>query len=214
MGGEPSLPESLSAYRVRPIDVVLTPSLSFRLFEVKNQPDRYWSKIWPAAVATSQWLLQGPRISASTPIKELGCGPALVSLTLAHLGYEVEASDREPGALALAALNIEQSGLRGISVRFLDWAITEASPSDFLVGSDILYEPDSPPVLFELIESRGLLLPGGKLVLSASEARRHVVYELVHRLKASGYTHEETFREVSFRGRTEQISISALGRPA
>lgn len=210
-----SIPTDLRGFASRILDVRLTSALSFRMQEVlfQNRPN-HWSRIWPSSVAVSRWLLEQLQGSLPVSAKELGCGMGLVSMTLAHLGIRTEGTDREPTALAFAARNAERNALQGFSASYLDWSEPEGEASSLLVAADILYEQETPALVFALLQTAGLLLPSGRLLIGGPRARPAPLKELILMLADQGYSHFEEMRLVDWEGRTEEIDVHLLGRPA
>jgi predicted nicotinamide N-methyase len=194
---------------------MLTSALSFQMREVlfQNRPN-HWSRIWPSSVAISRWLLEQLPGSLPEDAKELGCGMGLVSMTLAHLGIRTEGTDREPTALAFAINNAECNELEGFSASYLDWGEPEGEATQLMVAADIMYEQESPSRVFALLQTAGLLLPSGQLVIGGPCARPALLAELVCMLADQGYSHLEDMRLVDWEGRTEEIDIHVLRRPA
>ena len=199
----------------RILDVRLTSALSFRMQEAlfQNRPN-HWSRIWPSSVALSRWLLEQVQGSLPASAKELGCGMGLVSMTLAHLGIRTEGTDREPTALAFAISNAERNALQGFSARYMDWSEPGGEGTLLMVAADILYEQDAPARVFALLQTAGLLLPMGRLLIGGPRARQAPLAELVCLLLDEGYAHTEEMRTVDWEGRIEEIDIHVLTRPA
>jgi len=203
---------AIAQYVSRTIDVELTSALTFRMLEARFAPRlSHWSRIWPSAIALSRWLLHEPHLALSST--ELGCGLGLVSMTLAHRGVVVEGTDRVSHALAFAAHNAAQNDLTGFSVSLLDWGEPTGVPSSLVVGSDILYDPSAPDRLFALLDTSGLLIPGGKLVIAGPRARSILFDVFRKKLSAEGYVHSEEACQVEWEGRTEAIDVHLLMRP-
>lgn len=138
----------------------------------------------------------------------------LVSMTLAWLGLLTEGTDREPIALAFALKNALLNGLVGFSASQLEWSDGVGIPPSLLVASDIVYEAGAPELLFALVETDGLLSPGGRLLLRVPHARTELLDTFVNRLQLGGYTHAEEARVVDWEGRDEAIDVHVLMRPA
>ena len=184
------------------------------MLEVLGQPrPSHWSRVWPSSVAMSRWLLD--QLPGSLPARatELGCGMGLVSMTLTHLGLITEGTDREPLALAFASKNALLNGLVGFSASRLAWGDDLGVPTSLLVASDIVYEAGAPELLFALIETQGLLSPGGRLLLGVPQARTELLDTFVNRLQRGGYSHSEEARIVDWEGRAEGIDVHVLMRP-
>jgi predicted nicotinamide N-methyase len=95
---------------------------------------------WPAGLVLAEAVaamdLSGLRIL------EIGCGLALPSLVMQHLGADITASDWHPLAEEFLQRNAALNGLPMPRFVHFDWA---ASPEDFgdfdlIVGADVLYE--------------------------------------------------------------------------
>ncbi|MEW5851288.1 MAG: methyltransferase domain-containing protein [Myxococcota bacterium] len=208
----PTIPTDLRQHLTRVVDVEVTPAVTLKVREVLYQRrPNHWSRVWPSALALSRWLVEQPRLPDRA--RELGCGVGVVSLTLARLGVQVEGTDREPLALAFALRNARENDVTGLTVRHLDWREPEGEPSDFIVASDILYEPEAPALVFHVIHTAGLLSSGGRFILAGPRARPVPVQEFIRRLHDEGYTHHEELRSVEWEGRVEEIEIHELQRP-
>ena len=207
-------PAVLSALTSRTISVELRAGLIFQMLEVLAQPrPSHWARVWPTSVAISRWLLEQPIGSLPLSATELGCGMGLVSMTLAHLGVITEGTDREPIALAFALKNALLNGLVGFSSSKLEWSDDVGIPTSLLVASDIVYDAGAPELLFALIETGGLLSPGGRLLLGVPQARTELLDTFVNRLQLGGYSHSEEARVVDWEGRDEKIDVHVLMRP-
>ena len=184
------------------------------MLEVLAQPrPSHWARVWPTSVAMSRWLLDQPIGSLPLGATELGCGMGLVSMTLAYLGLITEGTDREPIALAFALKNAVLNGLAGFSASRLEWSDGVGIPTSLLVASDIVYDEGAPELLFALIETDGLLSPGGRLLLGVPQARTELLDTFVNRLQLGGYSHREEARVVDWEGRAEGIDVHVLMRP-
>ena len=138
----------------------------------------------------------------------------LVSMTLAYLGLITEGTDREPIALAFALRNALVNGLVGFTASKLEWSEGKGVPTSLLVASDIVYEAGAPELLFALIETDGLLSPGGRLLIGVPQARTELLDTFVNRLQLGGYSHSEEARAVDWEGRVEAIDVHVLMRPS
>lgn len=208
-------PSLLNALTSRSISVELRADLVFQMLEVLAQPrPNHWARVWPTSVAMSRWLLEQPVGSLPLSATELGCGMGLVSMTLAHLGLITEGTDREPIALAFALKNALRNGLPGFSASQLDWSDGKGVPTSLLVASDVIYEAGAPALLFALVETGGLLSPGGRLLLGGPQARTELLDTFINQLQLGGYSHHEEARVVAWEGRDEPIDLHVLIRPA
>ena len=116
----------------------------------------YWSVLWRSGVALGRevagsWL-DGLRVV------ELGCGLGVPSLAAARAGAEVLATDYEPDALELVAVNARENGLR-VDTAVVDWGdadeLVARGPFDLVLAADVLYEPAGIALLERLLPRLG-----------------------------------------------------------
>lgn len=202
----------LAEYHARTVDIEVSEALTLRMTEAHHTPRySYWSRLWPSSIALAQWVLAEDALASHS--KELGCGVGLVSLALAHRGVLAEATDRVPHALAFTTHNAAQNAITGVTTSHLDWAQPCGVPSTLVVGADIVYEELSPERVFALVETAGMLVPGGRLVISGPHRRRLLFEDLRKMLVAEGYAHREQGVIVNWEGGVEMIDVHVLGRP-
>jgi predicted nicotinamide N-methyase len=206
-------PADLRAYVSRTLQVEVEPGVIFAVLEVLGQPrPNHWARVWPTSLAMSRWLLDQPPGSLAGAAIELGCGMALVSLTLAHLGVEIESTDRQPLAVAFAVRNGQVNGVAGFTGSVLEWGSPVTASTKLVVAADVVYEAGAGELLFALVHTAGLLAPGGRLLLGVPQARREPGDELVARFSDQGYGHRHEARAVSWEGRAELIDLHLLTR--
>ena len=169
----------------------------------------YWAEIWPSALALSRWFTT----SAQAPDRalELGCGLGLVGVTLARLGWTVDATDYVEDALVFAAHNAERNGAGSRhTVSYLDWSHPVGKPCPVLVGSDVAYEETLHPYLQRTV--RALLAPGGRLILS--DPGRPAARPFIKALVRAGYDHRQEPVEVRWNSLDHHVDIHTFIRPA
>lgn len=198
----------------RTVQVDLGKDLTFHMAEAlfQHRPS-HWARVWPSSLALSRWLLD--QLPADLPhcAMELGCGVGLVSMTLAHLGVQTQATDRVPRALSFALANAADNDVAGLTASHLDWSEPVGAPVEFLAASDLLYEEGAPAMLFALVQTFGLLAPHGALLVGGPCARATPLNELVGLLRDVGYSHAHEIRSVEWESRTEDIDVHLLRRP-
>ena len=169
----------------------------------------YWAEIWPAALALSRWF-----VSTSQPPEkalELGCGLGLVGVTLARLGWTVEATDFVEDALVFTAHNAARNGVGGRHiVSYLDWSHPVGTPGPVLVGSDVAYEKSLHPYLMRTV--RALLVPGGRLILS--DPGRPAARPFLEAMSRAGYDHRTDQVPVTWNSLEHRVDIHTFIRPA
>jgi len=122
--------------------------------------------VWPSSIQLARKLKHRP-VCRQEKILELGCGLGLASLTMHRRGAQVHASDRHPLAAHFLQVNQRLNGLSGLPYVHAQWgcepeqellAALGVKPArqhyDLIVGSDLLYERDTPALLADLINQR------------------------------------------------------------
>jgi predicted nicotinamide N-methyase len=86
-------------------------------------------------------------------ILEIGCGIALPSIVLKHLGGDITASDYHPLAQPFLIENASLNSLDPIHFKPGDWNAenTNLGQFDLIIGSDVLYEPQHIELLSSFI---------------------------------------------------------------
>lgn len=108
--------------------------------------------LWPSAASLCNALSRVPL--HDDRVLELGCGLALVSMSLHARGIEVLASDVHPRAGEFLAHNAELNGLSTVPFERIDWTqdYPSLAPFSVIVASDVLYEDDMVPDIVRFIE--------------------------------------------------------------
>lgn len=124
-------------------------------------------QIWDAGRALSRMLTNIPDELSGKKILELGSGTGVAGLSAAAEGATVCLTDGARTVLPMIEMNIDQNNLRHLAeVRCLQWgneeeiaAVATLGPFDMIIGSDILYSPESFP---DLISSLSALCTVGR----------------------------------------------------
>lgn len=130
----------------------------------------YWAYLWPAAIAMSQQIINGPW-AKGTEVLELGCGVGLVGLAALAVGCRVTMTDYDPQAVVVAAHNARLNGFTDFDVQQLDWRNPPARQFPVILGCDLLYEERNLEPILNLLDR--MLSPGGECWL-ADGGRRHI----------------------------------------
>lgn len=114
-----------------------------------------FGQIWPSGVLLAQKVLTEP-IKDKARVLEIGCGLALASLVAHRRQMVVTASDYHPEVPNFLRQNLQLNNLPIMPYRYGRWGAelydyniydTGALPVyeryDLVIGSDVLYEPDS-----------------------------------------------------------------------
>ncbi|MBW3656877.1 MAG: methyltransferase domain-containing protein [Gemmatimonadetes bacterium] len=125
----------------------------------------YWAELWPSARGLAAHLLDGGWKYAGVRALELGCGVALPSLALRHLGADVLATDWYDDALRFARANAERNGLAPLRTALLDWRHPpEDDRYELVVAADVLYEQRNASLLANLLPR--VTAPGGSVLVA------------------------------------------------
>ena len=179
-----------------------------RLHRVERFP--YWAELWPASLALSRWFCQTDALIRPGRVIELGCGLGLVGITLARLGWNVEATDFVEDALIFASHNAGINQVTGRHhVAYLDWSNPVGKPCECLVSSDVIYEKKNHPYLARVL--RKLLLPGGRFYLS--DPKRQAGSHFVEMLQKQGYEHQCENLVQSWKSLEHQVDIHIFTKP-
>lgn len=169
----------------------------------------YWTKIWPSAVALSEYILENKEMFRNQRVLELGAGIGLPSFVAARYASSLIVSDYLPEIKEWLDLNIRSLEIKNMGSRQLDWSRLPIDiNTDLVLMSDLNYEPAQFPALRELINR---FLQSGAAILISSPHRlagRSFLSEWMKRCK-----HQET-REIqnssAVQPSTEKITILLL----
>ena len=115
--------------------------------------DRYWSKIWPASIALSRFLLSHTHLVTNKTVLELGAGLGLPSFTAAAFAQHVYCSDQAVDAMNAVAATIDHNKITNISCAVYSWQqLNEFPKVDVLLLSDVAYNPENFDSLYALIK--------------------------------------------------------------
>lgn len=130
-----------------------------------NTPFPFWAKIWPSAIALSDFLKTEPDWITGKRVLEIGAGIGLPSFTMATHAAEMIISDHSADAVLLINKNIQYLGLSNVTAKCLDWNHFPVDcKADLVLLSDINYAPDQFESLQRLI--RNFMVQGTTLILS------------------------------------------------
>ncbi|MGO2132748.1 MAG: class I SAM-dependent methyltransferase [Halomonas sp.] len=120
--------------------------------------------VWPSGMLLAKKMAKAA-VAPGQRILEIGCGLAVASLVAHRQGKDVTASDRHPMAGHFLSKNLAKNRLPPMDYRYGQWgcsgpasqADTGAPPLsgryDLIMGSDLLYEPDSPAEVASFIDA-------------------------------------------------------------
>lgn len=100
-----------------------------------------WAEIWPAARGLSRYIWESMDFTGQE-VLELGCGLGLAGVVCGLKGAAVTFSDYQVDALEISRQNASLNGLSGVRTFHRDWREFGLDKKfDWIVGSDILYDP-------------------------------------------------------------------------
>jgi len=134
----------------------------------QGTPFPFWAKIWPSAMALTDFLQQHPHWIKDKQVLELGAGIGLPSLLMAKQAAGIIISDHAAEAVVLLQKNIQYLGLANVKAVCLDWNdLPEVIRADTLLLSDINYAPEQFAPLLALI--RRMLVQGTTIILATPQ---------------------------------------------
>lgn len=117
-----------------------------------STPFPYWTKVWPSAIALTQFILQNPSFIQHKKLLELAAGLGLPSIAAARFASAVCCSDYLPQAVSVAKESINYLQLKNVHCIQLNWEhLPEDIGADILLLSDINYNPDAFDILYAVI---------------------------------------------------------------
>jgi predicted nicotinamide N-methyase len=165
----------------------------------------YWAKLWPSAIALSQYVAGQPHLVAGKKVLELAAGLGLPGIVAAHMAREVIISDYMPEAVSVMQSSVALNGLSNVQCRLLDWNGLPADPdADVLLLSDINYEPAAFEILYAVL--MGFLAKGTVILLATPQ--RLMAKPFVERLLSYCVAQEEQL--IDLNGESSFISVFVL----
>jgi methyltransferase-like protein 23 len=129
----------------------------------------YWARVWPSALALTEWLQVHPEYVSGKSVLEVGAGIGLPAFSITTLAASVVVSDHDPDAVALMEENIQHLGLHNTQAMLLDWNdIPQSLQADTVLLSDVNYEPAQFDVLLRMFKR---FMDAGTVLILASPQR-------------------------------------------
>ncbi len=137
-------------------------------FREGGLPLPYWSQVWPAALALTEFLSCNTALVERKTVLELAAGLGLPSLFAASIADRVVCSDYLEDATWFMAASAKLNGLTNIEARVIDWRhLPPHLEAEVVLLSDVNYEPAAFPVLHKVLED--LLRRGCTAILSTPQ---------------------------------------------
>jgi predicted nicotinamide N-methyase len=128
----------------------------------------YWSKVWPSAIALSEFILQNPHYIQNKKLVEMGAGLGLPSIVAGRYAADVLCTDYVAEAVAIAQQSAAHNGLTNFETAIIDWRnLPNDFEADLLLLSDVNYEPSAFDELLQLVND--FLQKGTTIILSTPQ---------------------------------------------
>ena len=181
--------------------------INLLLSGVEDEDDiPFWAVLWPSAVALAGYLREKCDFTGSS-VLELGAGVGLAGMVAAIQGGAVTQTDYKPGALSLQENNAGMNGVTGVGHELADWRNFDFTRKfDWIIGSDILYEPLLHRYLKEIFFR--CLVEAGSLILADPNREGGKIF--MEELLAEGFRGNYEEIPIEFDGLVYRIKIWVL----
>ncbi|MCS3794770.1 methyltransferase [Niastella sp. OAS944] len=116
-------------------------------------PFPHWTKLWPAALAMSDFIFNHPEVVKDKKVLELAAGLGLPSFVAARFANRVCCSDYLEEAVDAMNKTVQHLQLTNVSCELLDWNhLPSDLTSDVLLLSDINYDPEQFDKLCQVLQ--------------------------------------------------------------
>lgn len=148
--------------------LVPDPAAAQARFREGKLPLPYWSQVWPAALALTEFLSSHTALIERKTVLELAGGLGLPSLFAASIAERVVCSDYLEDATLFIEASAKLNRLTNLEAMVIDWRrLPPHLDPEVVLLSDVNYEPAAFPVLHEVLQ--GLLKQGCTLILSTPQ---------------------------------------------
>ena len=118
-----------------------------------NVPFPHWTKLWPAALAMTDFIYEHPELVTHKKVLELAAGLGLPSFIAARYAKKVCCSDYLEEAVAAMHKTVLHLQLTNVTCELLDWNhLPEDLTTDVLLLSDINYDPVQFDRLYQVLQ--------------------------------------------------------------
>lgn len=199
--------ETTVLFSGKSFDIRIVEDVDYLMDLVKTDDDvPFWAVLWPAALGMSEYFWENVSFTGKRAL-ELGAGLGLVGIVAAAKCAAVVQTDFIPESLKLAQENAKANGISNISYVLADWRnFCINDKFDWIIGSDILYEPRMHPFLKEIFKKN--LSPEGTIALA--DPGRDDAKKFIEELSCDGYRVETVVKEVFETGRKITVSLYFL----
>ena len=145
-------------------------NMYFQQKQVQAQvPFPHWTKLWPAALAMSDFIFAHPELVKNKKVLELAAGLGLPSFIAARYANEVCCSDYLDEAVAAMRKTVQYLQLNNVTCELLDWNHLPAElTTEVLLLSDINYDPEQFDQLYLVLQR---FIQQGSLIILTTPQR-------------------------------------------
>ena len=112
----------------------------------------YWSKVWPAAIALTQFIFQNTFYIQNKNVLELAAGLGLPSIAAARFAHSVTCSDYLSETVQVAQASMQYNQLKNVYCKQLNWEyLPDNLEANVLLLSDINYNPEAFSILYKVL---------------------------------------------------------------
>lgn len=167
-----------------------------------EMPFPYWSKVWPSAIALSEFLSANRDLIRHKNVLEIGAGLALPSLFAARYAHSVVATDYIPESVDYMERSMKWNKIENMQCLLFDWSTDSIYPdTEVLLLSDINYDPAQfERILTQLNEFREA---DGCIILATPQRRMSIPFMR----SLEPFKKAETTLMINEGGQTTPISI-------
>lgn len=172
--------------------------------EVIDERIPYWTELWPAAIAMSEYILDNIESIKDKNVLEVACGLGLPSIAAGTVGAKVITSDYIQDAVDFAKKNWNENHQHPASFTVLDWRDLKPDTwPDVILASDIAYEKRFQDLLPSVIND--WVQRGAEVIFT--EPDRSTARDFISILKSSAHLQTFVVKKVLWRSLSTRVNL-------